>query len=205
MNARDKTKVYIWRLDTGCEFEFEFIRVYVTCKDIIVIYVTAHMCRRIEEEVVIRSGSQRHRHFAGFFKVPVLHRHGTTLFIRLFWHTAPISRLLRHAGDTDVDQHYIGSVTGKTHQKKGIITLESNPSRGTALPAPHGKGNLCDKIKEITSIYCNVSFVGQYITSGPKGQTCTWVQCATFWRISQGGNFLFTDWPPPPKKKPQTW
>ena len=27
----------------------------------------------------LRSGSQRHRHFAGFFNVPVLHRHGTTL------------------------------------------------------------------------------------------------------------------------------
>ena len=31
------------------------------------------------------------------------------------------------------------------HQEKGIITLESNPSRGTVLPAPHGKGNKCDK------------------------------------------------------------
>ena len=33
----------------------------------------------------------------GFFNVPVLHRHGTSLFIRLFWETAPFSRLLRHA------------------------------------------------------------------------------------------------------------
>ena len=45
----------------------------------------------------------------------------------------------------DVDRHYIGSVTATTHQEKGIITLESNPSRGTVLPAPHGKGNKCDK------------------------------------------------------------
>ena len=30
----------------------------------------------------------------------------------------------------DVDRHYIGSVTATTHQEKGIITLESNPSRG---------------------------------------------------------------------------
>ena len=29
-----------------------FLVFYVTCKDISVIYVTAHMCRRIEEEVV---------------------------------------------------------------------------------------------------------------------------------------------------------
>ena len=28
---------------------------------------------------------------------------------------------------------------------KCIKTLESNPSRGTVLPAPHGKGNKCDK------------------------------------------------------------
>ena len=37
------------------------------------------------------------------------------------------------------------SVTATTHQEKGIITLESNPSRGTVLPAQHGKGNKCDK------------------------------------------------------------
>ena len=45
----------------------------------------------------------------------------------------------------DLDRHYIGSATATTHQEKGIITLESNPSRGTVLPAPHGKGNKCDK------------------------------------------------------------
>ena len=45
----------------------------------------------------------------------------------------------------DVDRHYIGSITATTHQEKGIITLESNPSRGTVLPALHGKGNKCDK------------------------------------------------------------
>ena len=52
----------------------------------------------------------------------------------------------RYGGVTlDVDRHYFGSVTATTHQEKGIITLESNPSRGTVLPAPHGKGNKCDK------------------------------------------------------------
>ena len=49
----------------------------------------------------LRSGSQRHRHFAGFLNVPVLHRHATTLFIRWFRHIAPFSRLLRHPGDTE--------------------------------------------------------------------------------------------------------
>ena len=45
----------------------------------------------------------------------------------------------------DVDRHYIGSVTATTHQEKSIITPPSNPSRGTVLPAPNGKGNKCDK------------------------------------------------------------
>ena len=61
MNACDSTKVYIWRLDTGC---------------------------------------------------------GPTLYRKCHSHNTP---------------------------GKGIITLESNPSRGTVLPAPHGKGNKCDK------------------------------------------------------------
>ena len=33
----------------------------------------------------------------------------------------------------DVDRYYIGSVTATTHQEKGLITLESKPSRGTVL------------------------------------------------------------------------
>ena len=37
--------------------------------------------------------------------------------------------------------HYIGSATATTYQEKGI-TLESNPSRGTVLQAPHGKFTL---------------------------------------------------------------
>ena len=68
INARDTTKVYIWRLDTGC---------------------------------------------------------GLTL--------------------------YIGSVTAKTTQEKGIITLESNPSRGTVLPAPHGKGNKLSSVLQASA------------------------------------------------------
>ena len=39
----------------------------------------------------------------------------------------------------------IGSATATTHQEKSMIILESNPSRGTVLPAPHVKGNKCDK------------------------------------------------------------
>ena len=53
------------------------------------------MCRRTEEEVGPTVGLQRHRHFVGFFNVPVLAPTRTTLFIRWFRHTAPFSRLLR--------------------------------------------------------------------------------------------------------------
>ena len=44
----------------------------------------------LKKKLYLRSGSQRHGHFAGFFNVPVLHRHGTNLFIRWFRHTAPL-------------------------------------------------------------------------------------------------------------------
>ena len=44
----------------------------VTINDISVIYVTAHRCAgRLKEKLDLRSGSQRHRHFVGFFNVPV--------------------------------------------------------------------------------------------------------------------------------------
>ena len=55
----------------------------------------------LKKKLYLRLGSQRHRHFAVFFNMPVLHRHGANLFIRWFRHTAPFSRLLRHAGDTE--------------------------------------------------------------------------------------------------------
>ena len=86
-------------LNMSCFRTFEFrtslglslLVCYVTCNDISVISVTAQMCRRTEKEVeVVRSGSQRHRHFAGFFYVPVIHRHGTNLFIQWFRHTVRI-------------------------------------------------------------------------------------------------------------------
>ena len=37
----------------------------------------------------------------GSLTCPSKHRHGATLFIRLFRETAPFSRFLRHAGDTE--------------------------------------------------------------------------------------------------------
>ena len=44
----------------------------VTCNDISVRYVTAHRCAgRLKKKLNLRSDSQRHRHFVGFFNVPV--------------------------------------------------------------------------------------------------------------------------------------
>ena len=45
----------------------------------------------------------------------------------------------------DVERHYIGGVSATTHKEQCIITLESNPSRETVLPATHGNGNKCNK------------------------------------------------------------
>ena len=44
----------------------------VTINDISVIYVTAHRCAGGLKKLDLRSGSQRHRHFVGFFNVLVL-------------------------------------------------------------------------------------------------------------------------------------
>ena len=43
----------------------------VTINDISVIYVTAHRCAGVMKKLDLWSGSQRHRNFVGFFKVPV--------------------------------------------------------------------------------------------------------------------------------------
>ena len=53
------------------EFEFDWL-LNVTCNDISVIYVTAHRCAGgIKKNLDLRSGFQGHRHFVGFFSVPV--------------------------------------------------------------------------------------------------------------------------------------
>ena len=54
------------RVELNCLFN-------VTINDISVIYVTAHRCAGgLKKKYDLRSGSQRHRHFVGFFNVPVL-------------------------------------------------------------------------------------------------------------------------------------
>ena len=48
-----------------------------------------HRCAGgLKKKLYLRWGSQRHRRFVGFFNVYVLHRHGTTLFIRWIRHNA---------------------------------------------------------------------------------------------------------------------
>ena len=64
----------------------------VTINDISVIDVQADWRRKLD----LRSDSQRHRHYVRSFNVTIQHRHGPP-----FRKTAPFSRLLRHAGDTE--------------------------------------------------------------------------------------------------------
>ena len=62
-NRRD---LLIYWVELNCLFN-------VTINDISVIYVTAHRCAGgLKKKYDLRSGSQRHRHFVGFFNVPVL-------------------------------------------------------------------------------------------------------------------------------------
>ena len=84
-------------------------------------YMWRHRCGGVlKKKLYLRSSSQRHRHFAGFFDMPVLHRHGTTLFIRWFRHTAPFSRLLRHAWDME-----------------GVLTGAQRKSQDKSLMCPY--------------------------------------------------------------------
>ena len=60
------------------------------------------MCRRTEEEVVPTVGLPRHRHFVGFFNVPVLAPTRDQPFYTVIPTHRPFSRLFDHAGDTEV-------------------------------------------------------------------------------------------------------
>ena len=82
----------------------------------------------------VRPGAHEESASPAWLAAPAMNAHDTTKVY--------IWRL-----NTTVNRHYIGSVTATTYQEKGIITLESNSSRGTVLPAPHGKGNTCGKCK----------------------------------------------------------
>ena len=88
-------------------------------------YMWRHRCAGGLKKKYLRLGSQRYRHFVGFFNVPVLHRHGATLFIRLFRETAP----LRH-GPFDI----LGGGAWDILEKKFlslILTTKINLLNGT--------------------------------------------------------------------------
>ena len=76
----------------------------VTINNISVIYVTAHRCAGgLKKKLDLRSGSQRHRHFVGFFNVPVLAptREGPPF---LYGDSDTLPHLVafyNHAGDTE--------------------------------------------------------------------------------------------------------
>ena len=115
-----------------------------TINDISLIYVTAHRFAGGMKKLDLRSGSQRHRHFVGFFNVPVWkHRHGTNLFIRWFRHTAPIRRLLRH-----------------------ILDLTPGPSRGYGSQKPNYSLIL---LNTLFSCAC-ASLVQSKCTGAPEGE-----------------------------------
>ena len=90
-----------------------------------------HICDGTDVQADWRSctygrGSQRHRHFAGFFNVPVLHRHGTSLFIRWFRHTfydtlgirKTYSRLKPPASSRDCARDLSAQIQGKSDEHK---------------------------------------------------------------------------------------
>ena len=75
----------------------------VTTNDISVIYVTAHRCAGgLKKKLDLRSGSQRHRHFVGFFNVPVLAPDTGPPFLYGDSDTPPhLVVFYDHAGDTE--------------------------------------------------------------------------------------------------------
>ena len=77
----------------------------VTINDISVIYVTAHRCAGgLKKKFDLRSDSQRHRHFVGFFNVSVLAPTRVTgpPFLNGDSETPPnLVAFYDHAGDTE--------------------------------------------------------------------------------------------------------
>ena len=51
------------------------------------------------------------------------------------------------------------------------MTLESNPSRGTVLPAPHGKGNKCHKKCKIQNNLYTVTVAPTTVHHGGNSRT----------------------------------
>ena len=70
LDLRPLLRLHLSKFELG----LVYLWFYVTVKDTSVIYVMAHRCAGcLKKKVDIRSGSQRHRHFMEFFKVPIQH------------------------------------------------------------------------------------------------------------------------------------
>ena len=81
------------------------------CNGISVIYVTVHRCTGgLKKKFDLRSGCQRHRHFVGFFNVPVQAPTRDQPFYGYFEKPPQFSRLLRHA--RGYGGHILASTTG---------------------------------------------------------------------------------------------
>ena len=95
--TRSKCSIVLWKPHTIRLFFFIFIYFFnVTINDISVKYVAAHRCAGgLKKKLDLRSGSQRHRHFVGFFNAPVLAPTRDHPFYMVIRHTAPFSGILR--------------------------------------------------------------------------------------------------------------
>ena len=91
----------------------------VTINDISVIYVTAHRCAGgLKKKLDLRSGSQRHRHFVGFFNVPVLAPTRDHPFYTVIpTHRPHLVAFYDHAGDTE---NLHGIIKQMKKRKEGV-------------------------------------------------------------------------------------
>ena len=81
-----------------------------------------------------RPGAQQKSASPAWLAAPIMNVRNTTQCLQCIW------RLDTGCGPALYRKCHSHNTPGR-----GIITLESNPSRGTVPPAPHGKGNKCDK------------------------------------------------------------
>ena len=95
-----KKKIHVSQILNQMKWdEVRWIRLFnVTFNVISVIYVTAHRCAGgLKKKLNLWSGSQRHRHFAGFFNVPVQEPTRDHPFYGYSEKPPHFSRLLWHA------------------------------------------------------------------------------------------------------------
>ena len=98
------------------------------------------MCRRTEEEVGPTVGLPRHRHFVGFFNVPVL---------------APTRDQPFYTGDSDTPPHLVAFYDNAGDTEVHILDLTPGPSRGPRCSTKPDHDIAQAKINENGSISWN--------------------------------------------------